>query len=157
MCACSKMSHRCAGITRAGKQCSITGASTFVDDHGRLVAEPLRRGGNYCTFHAKPFCTTPVETERDCVVIILDLETTGVDITRDRIVEMAATRVPLDTRFLGECFSMIVKVDPMILDERGAAAVTRTAELRATGKTFAAWGPNAQRFRSEMGPVAPPS
>ena len=40
---------------------------------------------------------------------------------------------------------------------RTHAVVTRTAGLRATGKTFAAWGPNAQRFRSEMVPIAPPS
>ena len=48
---------RCKGITKAGKQCTITSSSHWVDNNGRVVAQPLCRGGEFCTIHAKPFCT----------------------------------------------------------------------------------------------------
>ena len=36
---------RCKGITRVGKHCSVTSSSNWIDDHGRLVAGPLQKGG----------------------------------------------------------------------------------------------------------------
>ena len=113
---------RCCGITRAGKPCSIDTASRLTDDNGRFVAETLRCGGRYCIFHAKPFVTRPAQNDRHCIVIFLDLESTGVDIFEDRIVEIAAVHAPQDPRLLGASFSTTVKVDADLLKERGAAA-----------------------------------
>ena len=113
---------RCCGITRAGKPCSIDTASRLTDDNGRLVAEPFRCGGIYCIFHAKPFVTRPVQNERHCIVIFLDLESTGVDIFEDRIVEITAVHAPQDPRLLGASFSTTVNVDADLLKERGVAA-----------------------------------
>ena len=77
---------RCHGKTRAGKTCSITSTSTLTDDKGKLVALPLQRGGDYCALHAKPFLTKPADVDASRAVMLLfcDLETTGVDIARDR-------------------------------------------------------------------------
>ena len=54
---------RCKGITKAGKQCSVTSNSNWIDNDGRVVAEPLRRGGEFCALHAKPFCTKPTQMD----------------------------------------------------------------------------------------------
>ena len=62
----------------------------MVDAAGRSVAAPLRKGSSFCLFHAVPFSTKPVRPTGPIVVIYLDLETTGVDVSRDRIVEIAA-------------------------------------------------------------------
>ena len=53
---------------------------------------------------------------------MIDLETTGIDITNDRIVEIAAVRTHKDIRMKGECFSTTVCVDHMILESRGEEA-----------------------------------
>jgi len=53
---------------------------------------------------------------------MLDLETTGVDISLDRVVELAAVHCPADSRFFGGGFSTVVRVEPELLLERGAAA-----------------------------------
>ena len=53
--------RRCRATTRKGTICAITSSSTLKDELGRDVAEPLRRGGNHCMFHARPFCTIPAE------------------------------------------------------------------------------------------------
>ena len=94
------------------------------DDRGRSVAEPLHRGGLYCRFHAKAFCTQPVETiPASFVILYLDLETTGVDATSDRIVELAATQGGSQP---GASFATVVRVADDILQSpaaQGAAAV----------------------------------
>ena len=74
------MAKQCRGVTRAGKRCSINSASQLTSDTGRPAAEPLRRGGDYCLFHAKTFCTIEVEerSHSQLIIILLDLETTGV-------------------------------------------------------------------------------
>ena len=39
------------------------------------MAEPLRRGGNHCAFHARPFCTKPAEEFNGAaIVLLLDLD-----------------------------------------------------------------------------------
>jgi DNA polymerase III epsilon subunit-like protein len=75
-------------------------------------------------FHAKPFVVRPatVETARSVIVVFLDLETTGVDVARDRIVELAAMRAPANPRYMGDCFCTVVRVDPAILRDRGGEA-----------------------------------
>ena len=111
---------RCCGITRAGKPCSIDTASKLTDDNGRLVAEPLRCGGHYCIFHAKPFVTRPAQNERHCIVVFLDLESTGVNIFEDRVVEIAAVHAPRDPRLFGGNFSTTVSVDTTNLEGEGS-------------------------------------
>jgi DNA polymerase III epsilon subunit-like protein len=56
------------------------------------------------------------------IVVFLDLETTGIDVARDRIVELAATQAPADPRLEGSSYSTVVSVDPQILKERGGEA-----------------------------------
>ena len=114
---------RCNGVTRVGKRCSVTNSSKWTDDHGRLVAGPLHKGGEFCLFHAKPFCTKPTRVNVDqMVVIMLDLETTGIDIVNDRIIEVAAVRAHGDIRMKGECFSTTVNVDPTVIENCGQEA-----------------------------------
>ena len=115
---------RCKAFTKANKQCSVTNRSSWTNEHGRLVAEPLLRGGEFCLFHSKPFCTTVVQVEDfdRLLIFILDLETTGVDITKDRVVEIAAIQCRGDARMHCASFSTTVQVDPLILKERGKQA-----------------------------------
>ena len=114
---------RCSALTRVGKRCSVTSTSNWTDDNGRLVAEPLRRGSDFCLIHAKPFGTKPTRVDfKRIVVFILDLETTGVDITKDHIVEIAAVHAHEDIRMKGESFSTTVCVDPTILETRNQEA-----------------------------------
>ena len=49
-------------------------------------------------------------------------ESTGVDITKDRIVEIAAVHAHGDLRMSCGCFSTTVRVDPDILMTRGLEA-----------------------------------
>jgi len=110
------MTH-CSAITKADKQCSVTSSSNWRDDHGRLVAEPLLKGGEFCLLHAKPFCTKAAQVDdiERLLILILDLETTG-------IVEIAAVHAHGDARMSCGCFRLTVRVDPDILKERGEEA-----------------------------------
>ena len=76
---------------------------------GRDVAEPLRRGGLHCAFHARPFCTKPAEEfSGAAVVLLLNLETSDLDVTRDLVVVIAATVARANPAALGPCFSTVV-------------------------------------------------
>ena len=104
------MALRCAGVTRKGIQCSIDSCSRLTDERGRLVAEPLRLGGSYCRFHARPFVTRCVEHfDGPAILFFLDLETTGVDVASDQIVELACIHAPSDPRANGAAFSTVVR------------------------------------------------
>ena len=82
---CLKKMSRCNGTTKAGNRCSITITSVLTNDRGRLVCEPLRRGSDFCLLHSKPFLSKPASTNAsDAVVLFVDIESTGVDISRDR-------------------------------------------------------------------------
>ena len=110
------MARACCGVTRAGRPCSLTSESTLVDDKGRSVAAPLRRGGDRCIIHAQPFSTRPVANlSGNLVILMLDLETTGVDATQDRIVELSAVQAL--PKSPGACFSTVVQVDGRGLNE----------------------------------------
>ena len=101
---------RCCGITRKRVRCSITATSRLADDWGRLIGAPLQHGGKYCRLHSRPFCALPAD---DCVgpavVVLLDLETTGVDVATDQIVEIAAYHAPSERAARGAAFSTVVK------------------------------------------------
>ena len=106
MCSHVVMAAQCQGTTKRGARCSLTSISKIRDEQGRLVAEPLRRGGSYCRFHARPFVARAME-QRDqaesAMIVFLDFETTGLDVTKDEIVEIGA----LDAR-AGAVFSTVV-------------------------------------------------
>ena len=104
------MASRCAGLTRKGSRCSITSTSLLADESGRLVAEPLQRGGAYCRFHARPFVTQSVGCfDGPALLFYLDLESTGVDVASDQIVELACCHAPSDPRASGAAFSTTVR------------------------------------------------
>ena len=108
----------CCGVTRAGRKCALTKDSALKE------AEPLRRGGTHCLFHARPFITIPClgECPRPIEVLILDLETTGVSVVEDRIVELAAVQVLPSSDSLGCSFSATVCVETQLLETRGQEA-----------------------------------
>ena len=104
------MALRCSGVTRKGTQCSIDSCSRLTDERGRLVADPLRLGGAYCRFHARPFVTKCVEHfDGPALVFFLDLEATGVDVASDQIIEIACIHAPSDPRAKGAAFSSVVR------------------------------------------------
>ena len=133
----------CTGTTRSGRRCAITERSSVRDELGRDVASTLRYGAPCCLFHAKPFCALPAAPVGDLLIFFLDFETTGVDPTHDRVVEMAAVAAlgPIETP--GPCFSTVLRVDAEFLQKRGGAAAAVhgiTAEEISQGPGFAcAW------------------
>ena len=116
--------RRCRATTRKGTICAITSSSTLKDELGRDVAEPLRRGGNHCTFHARPFCTIPAEFTGKAIVLLFDLETTGLDVPRDLVVEIAAYEAPSDPAALGASFATVVSGAPYPGNERAAHGIS---------------------------------
>jgi hypothetical protein len=97
----------------------------MADTNGRPVAGPLRRGSPFCLLHAKPFTHVPAVAKGPLVLLMLDLETTGVDVSRCRIVEIAATQAVGRLGLPGACFAQVVKVPDEIL--RTPAAVAASA------------------------------
>ncbi len=100
--------RRCLGVTRAGRRCSLTSDSKLTDERGRLVAEPLRRSGKYCIFHARPFCTRAADLAGAAVILLLDLETTGLDVSRDSVVEIGVAEAPAVAEAPGAAFATVV-------------------------------------------------
>ncbi len=92
---------QCAGQTRAGKRCSITGDCNMKDASGAFIAEPLKNGASCCKLHLRIFCARPARVE-DPLLLYLDFETTGLDILRDHIVEIGVLCEH------SECFSTVV-------------------------------------------------
>ncbi len=79
---------QCQAVTRTGRRCQVTAASSVRDDRGRLMTDPLRRGGRHCALHMEYFCvrTAPV-LPKDVTVFYVDLETSGLDVLNDEIRE----------------------------------------------------------------------
>ena len=90
---------QCEGITRAGRRCAVTANSDFRDTAGRLVAGPLRRGSRVCLLHLSFFCIEPVAAPDDFMVFFLDLETSGLDVLQDEVLEIAITADPSGAQF----------------------------------------------------------
>ena len=103
----------------------MTPGSSMVDAAGRSVAAPLRKGSSFCLFHAVPFSTKPVRPTGPVVVIYLDLETTGVDVSRDRVVEIAATQGFDSAHMPGASYAEVAYVPEEILGTPGAQAAAR--------------------------------
>jgi hypothetical protein len=82
--------RRCEGLCRNGKRCSITATSDMRDGQGVLVAAPLLAGCARCVFHMQTFVKNHTLNDEDCVVVFVDLETSGLSTVRDRIVEIGA-------------------------------------------------------------------
>ena len=61
----------------------------MTDSLGRLVAAPLRRGSAFCLLHTVLFRVEPAHI-RDCIVVYMDLETSGLDVFINKIVEIGA-------------------------------------------------------------------
>ena len=108
---------QCPGITRAGKRCAVTSRSSWTIDNGTLVAGPLLKGGDYCLLHAKPFLTKTYQVEvwEQMVIFVVDLETTGTDPSKDRVVELAAVHAHSDSRMDCESFATTIQVDANIV------------------------------------------
>ena len=87
----------------------------MVDSNSRLVAGPLRRGSPFCLFHDKPFMHDPLVPTGPLVLVLLDLETTGTDVGRCRIVEIAAAQAVDHLWLPGVCFTQVVKVPESII------------------------------------------
>ena len=75
------------GICRSGKRCSISAGSKLKDADGRLVCSPLDLGGALCLYHLSLFVTHPAAAD-EAIVCFLDLETSGLSVLDDCIVEI---------------------------------------------------------------------
>ena len=108
----------------------------MTDSNGRLVAGPLRRGSRFCSLHAKPFMHIPAAPMGPVVLVLLDLETTGIDVGRCRIVEIAAATAVDHPGKPGACFAQIVKAPDEILsspEARAASAVHGISDEETSG------------------------
>lgn len=82
---------RCQALNRAGKPCGITSDSKALDASGKPAAAPLLRGGSRCSFHARWFCTAPLDSgalKTPPLLVYIDLESTGLSLASDEIVEI---------------------------------------------------------------------
>ena len=82
---------RCQALNKGGRPCGITSASKALDASGQLAAAPLLHGGSRCSFHARWFCSAPLETgqlKAPPLLVYIDLETTGLSLAFDEIVEI---------------------------------------------------------------------
>ena len=59
------------------------------DSAGRFVADPLRKGGRFCTMHTVLFAREPAEACEPLIAYI-DLETNSLDVLSGKIVEIGA-------------------------------------------------------------------
>ena len=122
-----KNSAACVCARIQYQRCAVTSKSNWTIDSGTLVAGPLLKGGDYCLLHAKPFLTkaSRVEDFEQIVIIILDLETTGIDKTKDRVVELAAVHAHSDSRMDCESFATTIQVDANIVMGNSAESLFR--------------------------------
>ena len=101
----------------------------MVDGMGRLVAEPLRRGGSHCLFHAAWFCAKPAVVT-DPFLCYFDLETTGLNLASDSIVEIGLW-IPGSA-----AFSTVVR-PPVLAEEPGVHGIPNAELLEGPSFTLA--------------------
>ena len=82
-------SVRCRGMTRSGQRCSIVSLSNMRDYSGRLVADPLRKGAEFCMMHTVLFMVQPTHPD-ESIIAYIDLETNSLDVLSGNIVEIGA-------------------------------------------------------------------
>jgi DNA polymerase III epsilon subunit-like protein len=92
----------------------------------KLVCEPLKRGGRHCLFHACMFCVKPAVLG-DAIIVFLDLETTGLSVLSDHIVEIGC----VDAK--GLVFTTVV--NPLVMSSGPAVHGISDTELMK-GPTF---------------------
>ena len=59
------------------------------DSAGRIVAEPLRKGGRFCMMHTVLFPREPAPA-CESIIAYIDLETNSLDVLSGKIVEIGA-------------------------------------------------------------------
>ena len=121
---------KCLGKRKKdGCRCGITSFTAMRNDLGQTVATPLTVGSDFCMFHLELFTTIPYVPSNTCCVVYIDLETTGLDIEKSNIVEIAAVTME------GECFSTVVLPPNNLLDAPPAVHGIQQTELDE-GPTF---------------------
>lgn len=115
---------QCNASTRAGCRCSITCESKLLGRDGIEVALPLKIGFDNCLMHSQIFSTMPAApVGKQILMFAIDLETTGTNIYKDRIVELSAVQIwPMH---VGVCFSSTIKIDQEMLLSPSAKAAAR--------------------------------
>ena len=115
---------------RKKKRCTITTKNKLATDSGKLAAEPLRRGGRPCLFHAQIFNSIPKRVPPDANIFYLDFETTGLDVLSESIVEIG-----LLDEMGSAVFSTVVR--PPVLPSGEPTVHGIAPEELAEGPTFA--------------------
>ena len=100
------------------------------------MAEPLRRGGDHCLFHSQPFATRPADCEGAIIIVMIDLETTGLDISRDRVLEIAASEAPSCPWMCGAAFATVVSADTVGSTDRATQVHGISSEEIRLGPSF---------------------
>ena len=100
-----RLPKRCAGTTRNGRRCSIESTSNLCGEDGKLLAGPLKDGADCCRVHLDIFCASAlaVPDPEPPLLFFIDFETTGLDVTKDQIVEFGVVSIH------GAVFSTVVK------------------------------------------------
>ena len=95
-----KLPRRCDGVAAHGGQCSIDASSKIRNRNGERIAEPLARGCAKCLLHLELLATVPVKLQaRETLLVLVDLETSGLLVLADEIVEVGAVAHRSGARF----------------------------------------------------------
>ena len=124
---------QCNGVTKQGCRCSITSDCELKDSSGARVSDPLLHGGARCLFHTEIFTYCPCVVT-DGLVFFLDFETTGLNVLKHHIVEIAV---------LSQCNAVFQTVvcPPLFSAEPGVHGIhdDELREGRLSQKRLRAW------------------
>ncbi len=129
---------RCGAVTRSGAQCAINAGSSLRDGSGKLVSEPLRRGGPHCMFHMSLFETKAAAVCGDVLVFYIDFETTGLDVLAAEVLEIGVTEA--------RSLSHVCARAPAMPSARVPGAVVRTVRHNGVAGADPGW-PRGARHR----------